>query len=182
VREAPLQYCADAVAVERLNVGPVNIGGYPQEGTNMPWTVHGSSSIYASPWVNLRLDDVELPSGARVDHHVVEFPKPSVGAVVTDDEHRILLLFRHRHITDASGWEIPAGWAEPGEDLADAVAREIKEETGYLAHTVQPIAEHHPLSGISTMTYTVFHGTDVTHDGGVADIGEADKLAWFTSE
>ena len=149
---------------------------------NMRWTVHGSRSVYCSPWVNVRLDDVELPSGTRVDHHVIEFPKPSVGAVVTDDNQRVLLLWRHRHITDASGWEIPAGWAEPGENLADAVGREIKEETGYVAQSLQPIAEYHPLSGISTMTYTVFRGTDVVQDGGEPDTDETEKVAWFTSE
>jgi 8-oxo-dGTP pyrophosphatase MutT (NUDIX family) len=144
--------------------------------------VHGSRNVYTSPWVNVRLDDVELPSGTRLKHHVIEFPKPSVGAVVTDDRQRIVLLWRHRHITDACGWEIPAGWAEPGEDLADAVGREIKEETGYVAHSLQPIAEYHPLSGISTMTYTVFHGTDVAHSGGTPDGDETDKVAWFTLE
>lgn len=149
---------------------------------NMRWTVHGSRSVYSSPWVNIRLDDVELTSGTRVDHHVIEFPKPSVGAVVTDDNQRVLLLWRHRHITDASGWEIPAGWAEPGENLADAVGREIKEETGYVAQNLQPIAEYHPLSGISTMTYTVFRGTDVVHDGGEPDTDETEKVAWFTPE
>lgn len=146
----------------------------------MRWTVHGSRNIYTSPWVDVRLDDVELPSGLRVDHHVIEFPKPSVGAVVTDENGRIVLLWRHRHITDASGWEIPAGWAEPGEDLADAVGREIQEETGYIAHDLRPIAEYHPLSGISTMTYTVFHGTDVVHSGSAPDADEADKVEWFT--
>ncbi|WP_194927895.1 NUDIX hydrolase [Catenulispora pinisilvae] len=91
------------------------------------WTVHGTREIYSSPWVCLRSDDVTLPSGLRVDHHVIDFPKPSVGAAVTDTDGRILLLHRHRHITNASGWEIHAGWAEPGEDLAEAARRETIE-------------------------------------------------------
>lgn len=149
---------------------------------NMRWTVYGSRNVYTSPWVNIRLDDVELPTGLRLNHHVIEFPKPSVGAVVTDESERIVLLWRHRHITDTSGWEIPAGWAEPGEDLTDAIGREIKEETGYIAHSLQPIARYHPLSGISTMTYTVFHGTDVIHSGSTPDTNETEKVAWFTAD
>ncbi|MEZ0109901.1 8-oxo-dGTP pyrophosphatase MutT (NUDIX family) [Catenulispora sp. EB89] len=148
--------------------------------TSMRWTVHGSRAVYESPWVNVRVDDVELPSGTRVAHHVIEFPKPSVGAIVTDADQRLLLLWRHRHITDASGWEIPAGWAEPGEDLAEAVGREITEETGYIARELTPITEYHPLSGISTMTYTVFHGTDIVRGGNEPDADEAEKVAWFT--
>jgi 8-oxo-dGTP pyrophosphatase MutT (NUDIX family) len=145
----------------------------------MRWTVHGTKVMYDSPWVRVRLDDVELPSGAHIDHHVIEFPKPSVGAVVTDDLGRMLLLWRHRHITDASGWEIPAGWAEPGESLAVAVAREVEEETGYLPETVEPLVVYHPLSGISTMTYSVFHATDVSKKGS-PEQDETDRIEWLS--
>jgi 8-oxo-dGTP pyrophosphatase MutT (NUDIX family) len=143
------------------------------------WTINDTREIYDSPWVRLRVDDVTLPSGLRVDHHVVEFPKPSVGTVVTDADGRILLLWRHRHITDAAGWEIPAGWAEPGEDLAEAARREAVEETGWDASRLARIAVYHPLSGISTMTYTVFHATDVALVG-EPEADEADRIAWFT--
>lgn len=143
------------------------------------WNVHSTHEIYDSPWVRLRLDDVTLPSGSRVDHHVIEFPKPSVGSVVTDADGRILLLWRHRHITDASGWEIPAGWAEPGEDLAGAARRETVEETGWDTATLEKLTVYHPLSGISTMTYTVFHATEVTQVG-EPEADEADRVAWFT--
>jgi ADP-ribose pyrophosphatase YjhB (NUDIX family) len=50
-----------------------------------------------------------------------------VGAVVVD-EHDRTLMWRHRHITDTWGWEIPAGWGRPGEDLIDAVRREVEED------------------------------------------------------
>jgi 8-oxo-dGTP pyrophosphatase MutT (NUDIX family) len=146
----------------------------------MRWQVHGTREIYSSPWVRLRVDDVTMASGVQVDHHVVEFPKPSVGAVVTDAEGRILLMWRHRHITDAAGWEIPAGWAEPGEDLAEAVRREVLEETGFEAGHAAELVVYHPLSGISTMTYTVFHATGVT-EVGEPDADEADRVSWFTA-
>jgi len=145
----------------------------------MQWRIHGSRRVYDSPWVGLRIDDVELPSGTRIDHHVIEFPKPSVGAIVTNDVGRILLLWRHRHITDAFGWEIPAGWAEPGEELADAVAREVQEETGYAIGRIEPLTTYHPLSGISPMTYTVFHVTDVTRVSH-PDLDETDRIEWFS--
>lgn len=52
----------------------------------------------------------------------------SAGAVVLDSEGRVLLL---EHIfRPASGWGIPGGFIEPGEDPADAVRREVREETG----------------------------------------------------
>ncbi len=61
------------------------------------------------------LDDVEVPGIGRVQHHVLTMPRPSTRFVVTDERGRFLLLWRHRFITDTWGWEVPAGWAEPGE-------------------------------------------------------------------
>lgn len=67
-------------------------------------------------------------------------PRRSVGTVVVDGNGNTLLIWRHRFITDRWGWEVPAGWAEPGEDLAEAARREIVEETGWTVdqHPVRP--------------------------------------------
>ncbi len=52
----------------------------------------------------------------------------TVGAVVVDDER--LLLVRRDHSPAAGSWSIPGGHVEPGETLAEAVTRELREETG----------------------------------------------------
>jgi 8-oxo-dGTP pyrophosphatase MutT (NUDIX family) len=52
----------------------------------------------------------------------------SCGVIVSDGE-RILL----GHATRSPRWDIPKGVAEAGENLADAAARELHEETGLLA-------------------------------------------------
>jgi 8-oxo-dGTP pyrophosphatase MutT (NUDIX family) len=116
--------------------------------------------VYASPWVNVDLDDVEIPGGRRFDHHVLRFPRASVGAVVLDSDC-VLLLWRHRFTTGTWGWEIPAGWADPGENPAEAIRREVREETGYRASTMRPLMTYQPMSGISSQRYQVFAGSDV---------------------
>ncbi|MGH3888784.1 MAG: NUDIX hydrolase [Pseudonocardiaceae bacterium] len=124
------------------------------------WTVHGSRRVYASPWVNVDLDNVEIPGGRRFDHHVLRFPRASVGAMVLDSD-RVLLLWRHRFTTDTWGWEIPAGWADHGENPAEAIRREVMEETGYRVSTMRPLTTYQPMSGISSQRYQVFVGADV---------------------
>jgi 8-oxo-dGTP diphosphatase len=55
-------------------------------------------------------------------------PELCVGAVVVDDER--LLLIRRGHGPAAGTWSVPGGRVERGETVAEAVVRELREETG----------------------------------------------------
>ena len=54
---------------------------------------------------------------------------PCVGAIVTDGQGRLLMIKRG-HDPGAGLWSIPGGRIEPGETDAEAVIREMIEETG----------------------------------------------------
>jgi 8-oxo-dGTP diphosphatase len=54
---------------------------------------------------------------------------PCVGAVIKDDQGRLLLIKRG-HDPGAGLWSIPGGRIEPGETDAEALVREMREETG----------------------------------------------------
>src|SRR5437870_4568884 len=99
----------------------------------MRWHVHGERSLYASEWVGLALVDVEIPDGPRFEHHVVRFPYPAAGVILHEPERGVLLLWRHRFITDTWGWEIPAGKVEADETVEEGAAREAVEESGWAA-------------------------------------------------
>ena len=51
---------------------------------------------------------------------------PGVAAIVRDADDRVLFMRR----TDNGQWGLPAGAIDPGETPAEAVAREVREETG----------------------------------------------------
>ncbi|MGR2754031.1 NUDIX hydrolase [Agromyces arachidis] len=53
----------------------------------------------------------------------------AAGAVITDDEGRVLLV-RRRHAPQRGRWSVPGGRVEAGETLLQAAAREALEETG----------------------------------------------------
>ena len=69
-----------------------------------------------------RIDYVDDPDAPAITSVV-----PSVVAVVTDDQNRVLMI----HKTDNDLWALPGGGHEPGESIADTAVREVKEETGY---------------------------------------------------
>jgi ADP-ribose pyrophosphatase YjhB (NUDIX family) len=62
---------------------------------------------------------------------------PCVGAVIHDGEGRLLLIERGRP-PSLGAWSVPGGRVEPGETDAEALAREVREETG-LQVTVGPL-------------------------------------------
>jgi 8-oxo-dGTP diphosphatase len=62
---------------------------------------------------------------------------PCVGAVIKDDQGRLLLIKRG-HEPGAGLWSLPGGRIEAGETDAEALVREMREETG-LAVQVGPL-------------------------------------------
>ncbi len=60
------------------------------------------------------------------DHERAIGVRPSVSAVIFDRRRRLLLQQR----SDGGQWGLPGGSVEIGESVADAVAREVREETG----------------------------------------------------
>ena len=123
----------------------------------MRWTVHGERAVYESPWVSVHLVDVEVPGHPRFEHHVVRVPRPAVGCVVHDPDRGVLLLWRHRFITDTWGWEIPAGGVDEGESPEAAAARETLEETGWQPGPVERMLTYHPSNGLTNQVFHLYH-------------------------
>lgn len=144
----------------------------------MEWIEHGERAIYDSPWVSLHLVDVEIPGGARFDHHVIRRDLPAAGVVVHDPDLGVLLLWRHRFITRTWGWEIPAGRVEQGESVIDAGAREVLEETGWTPDPLRPLFGYHPTNGISDQRFEIFVADGATHVGEPSDPSESDRVEW----
>jgi ADP-ribose pyrophosphatase YjhB (NUDIX family) len=63
-------------------------------------------------------------------------PKVAVGAIVGDDEQRVLLVQR----ADSGIWLYPTGWADIGYSPAEVVIKEVAEETGIDVEVLGPIA------------------------------------------
>ncbi len=143
------------------------------------WLHRGDQLIYDSAWVRLVTADVVMPDGTQVDHHVVRMPSEAAGTILIDCG-RVLMLYRHRFITDTWGWEIPAGAVDLGETIEQAARRETLEESGWEPTTVQHLCSFHPANGILDQTFHIFTSFDAEHRGEPTDRNEAAKIEWHS--
>ena len=84
------------------------------------------------PWYTVRVDKVELPTGAVIERYWVSEYRPWVNVVAVTAADEIVLIRQYRHGLEQVHFEIPAGTTDPGETALEAAARrELLEETGY---------------------------------------------------
>ena len=62
------------------------------------------------------------------------FPEPTVGALIVNNEGKILLVKSHKWFDK---YTLPGGHIEVGESMIDAVRREVKEEVGLDVEVVE---------------------------------------------
>ncbi len=64
--------------------------------------------------------------------------RPGVGAIILDEDGRILLERR----SDLGLWGLPGGWMDIGESAEGAVVREVAEETGLVVEVERLVGVH----------------------------------------
>jgi 8-oxo-dGTP pyrophosphatase MutT (NUDIX family) len=148
-------------------------------GDPRPWRVHGERLIYDNPWIRLAAVEVEPPGVERFEHHVVRLHQVAVTAVV-DDSDRVLMLRRYRFVPGKWAWELPGGIVEPGEEPADAAAREVEEETGWRPTTLTHLVSYQPMIGTVDSPHEVFVGREPILAGEPTDVEEAGPVEWIS--
>ncbi|MEM8534308.1 MAG: NUDIX domain-containing protein [Chloroflexota bacterium] len=145
-----------------------------------PWQKLRRRTVYESPWIHLHQDDVRLPDGSIIDgHHVVDFLRPSVGILPIGTDGRILMIEQYRFISDSTGWAIPTGRVDEGEELVDAAQRELHEEAGYRAVTLEQVGYYYPIIGSGDLAFHIFIGYNLEHVGEPTTPNEILQIAWF---
>lgn len=144
------------------------------------WKVFGERNLYDNPWVRLVQVDVEPPNGHRFWHHVVRL-QTVAAAIVLDDQDRVLMLWRHRFVTDGFAWELPGGIVSGDEDGAATAVREVEEETGWRP-TGQPehLISFQPMPGMVDTPHEVYVIRGAEYVSEPTDAEEAGRVEWIS--
>jgi ADP-ribose pyrophosphatase len=111
------------------------------------------------------VDDVELPSGARIEYGVLESGGFAAVVPVTSGGD-VVLVRQWRQPLGASTVELPSGGVDAGEDPAQSAGRELFEETGYRAQGLEHLASVHTSTGRSTEVCHLFRCVAVRDERG----------------
>ncbi len=134
-----------------------------------------SKPVYQGRMMKFRVDSVELPSGRRATREIVEHTD-SVAIVAIDAYDNVILVKQFRSAVGDSLIEVPAGKKEPGESPLECANRELEEETGYSAGSIEQLGGFYSGPGYSTEYLHLFLATDLkrgesdTDDDEISDV------------
>ncbi|MER7396053.1 NUDIX hydrolase [Streptomyces sp. NPDC000151] len=143
----------------------------------MRWKNLKEQTVYENRWFRVNLADVELPDGRHLDHYLIRMRAVAVATVV-NEANEVLLLWRHRFITDTWGWELAAGVVEDGEDVAVAAAREMEEETGWRPGPLTHLLSVEPSNGLTDARHHIYWSDRAEYVGPPEDDFESDRREW----
>jgi len=125
-----------------------------------------SRPVYDGRIVNLNIDTVRFPDGSTgelemIRHSGAAAVLPVFGAS-DDPDPEILLIRQYRYAADGYVYEVPAGRPDaPGEDWSVCAARELQEETGYVAGSLERIAGIYTTPGFTDEFIHLFVARDL---------------------
>lgn len=120
-----------------------------------------TKNIYAGRVVTLNLDTVTLPNGATIELEIIRHPG-AAAVVPLKDDGTVVLIRQFRHAAGGFIYEIPAGKLTPDENPLLCAAREMEEEIGYRAGSLDLLASIFTAPGFADEVIHIYLGTDLS--------------------
>lgn len=134
------------------------------------WRVESSVVEYENEYFTAGYDVVRRPDGETARYYWID-PADVVAVVPVTDDREVVLVEEYEPQLGGTVLGCPAGGVHADESPADAVVRELREETGYLAADPTPLLTYRPEQWVR-MECTVFLADDLDRTERDPDEGE----------
>ena len=125
-------------------------------------TTISKNTKYEGRIINVRSDEVRMPSGDTAYREVVEHPG-AVAIIAENSEKKLVLVQQYRYPVGEVLLEIPAGKLDPGETPESCARREMFEETGYEAGKIALLTKYYTTAGFSNEIIYLYKAEDLTY-------------------
>ena len=129
------------------------------------WKTISSKIVHKNPWYKIQKDDVVLPNGGAGEYFIVKTDTNASAFIVPIKDGRIIFIRQYRYVFDEWFIELPGGAVDAGETFEAAAIKELREEAGHVADTMEEVGTFIPLSGAVDEVTHVFVAKDLQFVG-----------------
>ncbi len=148
----------------------------------MSYEVLESKVTHEGKIVKITVDKLRMPDGSEAYRETVIRGKNAAATLAVDNDGNLIFVRQYRHAFGEMLLEIPAGVLEDGEEPEEGVLRELEEETGKKAETLEFLCEMYPTVGYCTEKIQLFIATDLTEGQQKLDADEFLEIEKYTPE
>ncbi len=136
--------------------------------------------LYKGKIINVRKDEVILPNGAPAIREVVEHSGGS--SVLCEKDGKILLVKQFRYPYKEEIYEIPAGKLNEGETPDMTAIRELEEEGGIKAESVELLYKIYPTPAYDEEIIYIYKAKNIVETKNHLDDDEFLSAFWFDKD
>ncbi|WP_372796331.1 NUDIX hydrolase [Pontiella sp.] len=131
-------------------------------------------TVYEGIILNVEVLDVELENGRRSKREIVQHGV-AVAVIPQRPDGRFVFIRQFRKPMERICFEVVAGNCDPGEDEAVSAGRELQEETGYAATSLELLGPVFPSVGYCTERIDVYFA-DVAAEPGAVSFDDDERI------
>jgi ADP-ribose pyrophosphatase len=130
-----------------------------------------SKQVFKGRFLKVEQDQVEAPDGKIYLREYINHPGAAMIIPVLSNGN-LVMIKQYRHAVKKVFLEFPAGKKDPGESTLKTAKRELIEETGYEAYSLNFLTTIHPVIGYSNEHIDIYLAKDLYLKEQTLDHGE----------